>query len=224
MSNFFLHETLYRGEAAIAKLAALRICICGAGAVGSNLADNLARQGAASLRLIDHDRVEAHNISTQMYGEADVGALKVEALRNHLFRVCGIEAAPARKKLAPDNARKLLADCDLIVDALDNAGSRQCVQDHARASGAACLHVGMYEDYCEIVWDEQYRVPADARGNRDVCDYALARNLVLLATAIASEVIIRWAGDGQRQSFSGTLRDFAIEPMIPAGRRLGEDQ
>jgi molybdopterin-synthase adenylyltransferase len=197
-------------------LAALRICICGVGAVGSNLADNLARQGSASLRLIDHDRVEAHNISTQIFGEADVGAWKVEALRNCLFRACGIEAAAVRKKLDSNNAQKLLGECDLIVDALDNTAARQCVQEHARASGAPCLHVGLFEDYCEIIWDAQYRVPADGRAGRDVCDYALARNLVVLATAIASETIVRWACDGQRQSFSATLRDFAIAPIAPA--------
>ena len=66
MAGKFHHENLYRGEGALAKLAALRVALCGAGAVGSNLADNLARQGVASLRVIDHDRVEEHNVSTQL--------------------------------------------------------------------------------------------------------------------------------------------------------------
>ena len=78
MAGKFHHERIYRGADQLAKLASLRVVLCGAGAVGSNLADNLVRQGLAHLRVIDHDRVEEHNVSTQLDGESEVGAWKVE--------------------------------------------------------------------------------------------------------------------------------------------------
>src|SRR5687768_2387702 len=62
------HETLYRGTDVIARLAAVRVTLCGAGALGSHLTDNLVRQGVRSLRVIDHDTVESHNVGTQLYG------------------------------------------------------------------------------------------------------------------------------------------------------------
>src|SRR5688500_8275806 len=99
MAGKFHHEQIYRGADVLARLAALRTTLCGAGAVGSNLADNLARQGLAHRRVIDHDRVEEHNVSTQLYGESDVGAWKVEALRNRLFRATGVEIDAVRKEL-----------------------------------------------------------------------------------------------------------------------------
>ena len=43
MRDAFHHEILYRGEEALARLAAVRLAVCGAGAVGSNLVDNLVR-------------------------------------------------------------------------------------------------------------------------------------------------------------------------------------
>ena len=46
----------------------------------------------------------------------------------------------------------------------------------------------------------------------DVCDYPLARNLVLLVVAVASEVLVRFALTGARQDWSVTLGDFAIRP------------
>ena len=64
-----------------------------------------------------------------------------------------------------------------------------------------------------MIWDESYRVPRDVAG--DVCDYPLARNLVLLAVAVASEVLIRFVLDGTMSSWSVTLRDFAIRPLEP---------
>ena len=212
MPGKFHHESLYRGPELLEKLAALRVALCGAGAIGSNLADNLARQGVSNLRAIDHDRVEEHNVSTQLYGESDIGVWKVEALRNRLFRTTGIEINPVRKELTGDNARQLLKDSDLIVDAFDNAAGRRAVQELARAASVPCLHVGLFEDYCEVVWDEAYRVPHDATAG-DVCDYALARNLVLLSVVIASEAVMNWVADGNRTSRSATLRDLAVRPF-----------
>lgn len=213
MAGPFHHETLYRGPEVLAKLTSLDLALCGAGAVGSNLADNLVRHGVTKLRVIDHDRVEQHNISTQLYGEADVGIWKVEALRNHLFRTCGVEIEPIRKELNAQNVPSLLKGAGLIIDAFDNSHSRQFVQDHVRASGAACLHVGLFEDYCEIVWDQEYRVPRDGTAEQDVCDYPLARNLVLMAVLMASEVILHWMATGERSNLTGTLRDLVVLPL-----------
>jgi molybdopterin/thiamine biosynthesis adenylyltransferase len=211
MAGKFHHESLYRGEVLLTKLAATRVTLCGAGAVGSNLADALARQGVAHLRVVDHDRVEEHNVSTQLYGESDVGVWKVEALRNRLFRATGVEIDAVRKELIASNVRQLLKDADLLIDAFDNSAARQLVQEFARAAGTPCLHVGLFEDYCEVVWDESYRVPRDV--GEDVCDYPLARNLVLLATAIAAEAVLRFVGSGERVSRSATLGDFVITTM-----------
>jgi molybdopterin/thiamine biosynthesis adenylyltransferase len=214
MAGKLHHEQLYRGAEALARLAALRVTLCGAGAVGSNLADNLARQGLAHLRVIDHDRVEEHNVSTQLYGEGEIGTWKVEALRNRLFRATGIEVEPVRKELTDPNAKQLLRESDLVIDAFDNAKSRQLAQDYCRAAGTACLHVGLHADYCEIVWDEHYRVPRDVAG--DVCDYPLARNLVLLSVAIASEAVMRFVATGAKDGWTGTLGDFAVIPWRSA--------
>ena len=73
------------------------------GAVGSTLADSLARQGLRRLRVIDFDRVEARNLATQTYTTDDVGALKVQALKDQIFRATGVEIDAVPKKLTPEN-------------------------------------------------------------------------------------------------------------------------
>jgi molybdopterin/thiamine biosynthesis adenylyltransferase len=211
MPGKFHHELLYRGQQVIDKLAALKITLCGAGALGSNLADNLVRQGARSLRVIDHDRIEEHNVSTQLYGESEVGGWKVEVLRNRLFRAAGVEIEAIRKQLQQDNAPQLVKDAGLVIDTFDNSLSRSLVQGACRACGVPCLHVGLFEDYGEVIWDEQYRVPSDVAG--DVCDYPLARNLVMMTVAMASEAVVRFVRDGSRQSLSVTLNDFAVREV-----------
>jgi molybdopterin/thiamine biosynthesis adenylyltransferase len=202
------HEALYRGPDVLARIAALRMTLCGAGALGSHLADNLVRQGLRSLRVIDRDVVETHNVGTQLYGNAEVGAKKADALKNRLFRSCGIEIDAIAKDLTERTADKLLAGAGLVIDTFDNSASRRLVQGTCRRLGLPCLHVGLNADYAEVIWDEGYRVPNDV--GTDMCDYPLARNLVLLAVAVASEVVVRFAADGTRENWTVTLRDFAV--------------
>ncbi len=211
MANKFHHEQLYRGADGLAKLAAVRLTLCGAGALGSHLADNLARQGFGALKVIDRDRVEEHNVSTQLYGQSDVGAWKVAVLRNRLFRAAGVETEAVNKELTQRTGRGLLKGSSVVVDTFDNSASRRLVQEECRALQLPCLHVGLFADYAEVVWDEVYRVPGDVAG--DVCDYPLARNLVLLAVAVATETLVRFALDGARQNWSVTLGDFAVRPL-----------
>jgi molybdopterin/thiamine biosynthesis adenylyltransferase len=220
MPDKFHHERIYRGPEPLARLGSVSITLCGAGALGSLLADNLARQGLRQWKVIDRDRVEEHNVGTQLYGEAEVGTWKVEALRSRLFRAVGVEIEAVAKELTERNVRSLFKGSGIVLDAFDNATARRLVQDHCRAESLPCLHVGLFADYAEVIWDEDYRVPRDVAG--DVCDYPLARNLVLLAVAVASEDLIRYILDGSKTDRSVTLRDFAIRPLETASR-TGDD-
>ena len=89
--RMFEHEKLYRGDAALDQVRDFHVTIAGVGALGSNLADSLSRQGFANLRLIDFDRVEPKNLGTQIYSTEDVGMLKVDAARNAIFRNVEVE-------------------------------------------------------------------------------------------------------------------------------------
>jgi molybdopterin/thiamine biosynthesis adenylyltransferase len=216
MAGVHHHEELYRGAGTVEKLAGVHLTLCGAGALGSNLADTLARVGFRRLRVIDRDRVQEHNISTQIYAQADVGAWKVDVLRSHLFRAAGVEIEAIPKELSDRTARKLLKDTNLLIDAFDNSRSRTLVQEYCRQAPCAGLHLGLYADYGEVIWDEHYRVPDDVAG--DLCDYPLARNVVLLTVAVAAETIVRYVLEGQRQGWSITLRDLAIRPAQHAAQ------
>lgn len=208
MAHALIHEEIFRGEEALQKLAAPTIAICGAGALGSHLADNLLRQGVRKMIVVDDDRIEEHNVGTQIYGVADVGARKVDVLRAQLYRATSQEIDVISKRLDSRNAKKLLRGADIVVDTFDNSASRRIVQDHCREREVECLHVGLNADYCEVLWDTGYRVPQDVDG--DVCEYPLARNLVILAVAIASESIVRFIANEERVNLTMTLGDFNV--------------
>jgi molybdopterin/thiamine biosynthesis adenylyltransferase len=129
-----------------------------------------------------------------------------------LYRAVGTEVTARAEALTPANAAKLLSGSALVIDTFDNSVSRQAVQESCAGAGLPCLHVGLAGDYAEVIWNELYRVPSAV--NDDVCDYPLARNLVTLAVAVACEVVVAFAATGERRSFTVTLGDFAVRPLV----------
>jgi len=61
------------------QLKPLTVTVIGVGAIGRQVAIQLAALGVRRLQLIDFDKVEPTNVTTQGYLEADLGQLKVEA-------------------------------------------------------------------------------------------------------------------------------------------------
>lgn len=204
----FHHEQLYRDNEVIEKLKSFPVTVCGAGALGANLLDNLARAGCGSLRVIDRDRIEERNLSTQPWFRNEIGSQKATIIATHVYRALGTRVEGVAKELNAGNAHKLLGDGGLVVDAFDNSVSRGVLKQYCADAGVECLHAGMAKDYSEVIWNENYVVPSDA--NDDVCDYPLARNLAVITAAIAAELTIRFIAAGEKQDYTFTLGDFAV--------------
>ena len=64
-----------------------RCHIIGCGAIGSSVAELLARQGVRKFILWDEDKVEPHNIVNQMYIDKDIGKPKTYALADKLIDI-----------------------------------------------------------------------------------------------------------------------------------------
>jgi molybdopterin/thiamine biosynthesis adenylyltransferase len=209
--SIFFHEQLHRTPALMGQLKDVPVTVCGAGALGANITENLARSGFGQLRVVDRDRIEERNLSTQPYYKSDVGAYKAKILTNSLYRALGVAIDGQTKELTGDNCDRLLRGSQLVIDTFDNSTSRQVVKDYCQEARLPCLHVGLERDYAEVIWNEIYRVPSPTQD--DVCDYPLARNLVMLAVAVACEVVITFVASGERQSYTITLGDFAVKPF-----------
>lgn len=209
--NTLIHEQVYRGDDLINKLGNTQIIVCGCGAIGSNLIDNMVRQGFKLIRVIDFDRVEDHNRQTQIWDRRSNGQLKVAMMKTYAFNAMGIQVEPVSQRLDEKNIKKLL-NGGIVIDGFDNASSREMVTNHCKTNNIQCLHVGLFRNYAEIVWNERYNPPKDAEGAEDVCEYPLARNVVLMSVALATEILIRYVDDGTKDSISFTLRDLKVSP------------
>ena len=210
--NTLVHEEQYRGPDLLKKMAEREFTICGAGAIGSNLIENMARQGFRKIGVIDMDRVDDHNRHTQAYGRRDIGQFKAAALKSRIYDQMGVSIETAAKKLDGTNVKKLLSKESIVVDGFDNSESRGLVAEFCLKNGIVCLHAGLYKDYAEIHWNGGYRVPEPVKG-LDVCEYPLARNIILMAVSIATEVLIRYLDRGIQENYAVTLGDFRVEKL-----------
>lgn len=198
----FLHEHL---EHNLTSILDKRIAILGCGAIGSNLAISLARRGFRQFRLVDNDRIDEHNISTQPWSEQDLGSLKVHTLTNYLLLIAGLSEhayITGWSKRITSKGQLLSwisSDTNLIVDTFDNSASRQIAQELSR--NYPVLHAGMSADKtAEITWAERYTVPPDVE-LADPCNYPLSRTLVELTVIAASEAILDFLLNGKKADY-----------------------
>lgn len=203
----FFHEERHTSLAAF---AAWPIAICGAGTLGGNLTETLARMGFSRIKLIDKDRVEMRNLSTQPYSRSEVGAPKARTLANMLYRAVQARIEPAVVTFTPANAAELLKGSALVVDAFDNSAARASVSESSRLLDLPCLHIGFSPDglYGSGIWEPHYQVPQDIPG--DPCDYPLTRPLALLLASLAARTISDFFSKNQHNDFELTWNDLKI--------------
>jgi sulfur carrier protein ThiS adenylyltransferase len=81
------------------RIAACHATVIGVGAVGRQVALQLAALGIPYLQLVDFDVVETSNLASQGYLEEDLGKLKVEATAALCKRInCGAQIIPVAER------------------------------------------------------------------------------------------------------------------------------
>lgn len=199
MEQRFLHELLLRD---VKELRGKCLTIAGCGALGSWAALLLAKAGADTFRLIDRDRVEEHNLSTQFFPPWSLGSTKVQALSEILYQFykCRVERHPI--ELTRSNALQLLRGSDLVICSFDNKEGRETVKDICLRHGIPCVFGAMHGEhfYAHIEWAEDFDVPEDpAHYEIDPCDYPLAVSLSVFTSSLLAEAAIRFLLDGDRR-------------------------
>lgn len=206
MNRQTLHEYLHQD---LSKVVDTPIAILGCGAIGSNLALSLARRGFRHFRLLDKDRVESHNISTQVWNEDDVGTLKVSALIDRLLGINGsILVTSAQEDILQE---RRLPSSVLFIDSFDNKEARQRAIELAPYE--YLLHCGMSENSGMVEWhSKKYKVPED-RDLIDPCAYPLSRTLVELTVIAASEAITKFLLGGDKINYLVLGGELAIRSI-----------
>src|SRR5438270_12481571 len=123
------------GEAGQRRLLASRVTICGCGALGTVLANHLARAGVGQIRIVDRDFIETHNLQRQiLFDESDVAnnLPKAEAAAVKLRQInSSITIEPIVADINRTNIEDFCRGADVILDGSDNFEIRYLINDVA---------------------------------------------------------------------------------------------
>jgi adenylyltransferase/sulfurtransferase len=131
------------GEKGQARLAQASVLLVGCGALGSTIAEQLARAGVGFIRIADRDIVELTNLQRQvLFDEDDArdGLPKAVAAAQRLSKinstikldpqVVDVDAANIESLLSIDNRQPAIGNrVDLVLDGTDNVQTRYLIND-----------------------------------------------------------------------------------------------
>lgn len=120
-------------------IGSVRVAVVGAGSVGSQVVEALARTGFGDILVLDFDQVEHHNLDriiNASVSDADAGHLKsqvaAQAAHTHATHPAVRVRYTDLSAVEPDGIA-LLKDCDLIFSCVDRPAGRQVLNALAYA-------------------------------------------------------------------------------------------
>lgn len=119
------------------KLLAARVLVVGAGGLGSPVLLYLAAAGVGHITIADDDTVAISNLQRQiLYDTSAVGLPKTSCAEARLDALNPeAKVSALRTRVTAENVASLVAEADIVVDCLDNFGSRFTLSD-------ACVRTG----------------------------------------------------------------------------------
>ncbi|MBL4671699.1 MAG: HesA/MoeB/ThiF family protein [Arenicella sp.] len=126
----------YFGEGSQLRLKGACVLIVGAGGLGSPVSLFLAGAGVGKIILVDHDVVSLSNLHRQiLFQESDVNQPKVVAAKKRLRALNSeLEVEVINAALSPSNAKDLVDQATVVVDAADNFLASYLLSDLCFAS------------------------------------------------------------------------------------------
>jgi molybdopterin/thiamine biosynthesis adenylyltransferase/rhodanese-related sulfurtransferase len=120
--------------------------IIGTGGLGSPVALYLAAAGIGRIGLVDYDTVDSSNLQRQViHGTSTIGKLKVESARAKLLDLNpDIQVDVYNEPYTSENALRIAADYDIILDGTDNFPTRYLTNDVAVFLGKPNVYASIY--------------------------------------------------------------------------------
>lgn len=172
----------------------VKVVVIGAGGIGSTTTMCLAQMWIKDITVIDFDKVENHNLASQLYKETDIGNSKVEALFKNVKDFTGISIEAIYAKFAPE----MVADADIVIIGVDNMATRKEVVESlttktkrfidGRMQGEAFIlynYVPVYEN--RIYFKDRY---SDEEASPETCtNKSVSYNTFAIAAIISRFVV-----------------------------------
>ncbi len=135
------------GEEGQRKLKAASALIVGVGGLGSPLAMYMAAAGFGRIGLVDSDVLALSNLQRQIiHGEANLNEPKVESAARRLHDLnSAVQLDLYPERFTEENAERLAAPYDLLMDGTDNLATRNVINRIAVKLGKPYIYGGVFQ-------------------------------------------------------------------------------
>ncbi|MBK5092690.1 MAG: HesA/MoeB/ThiF family protein [Actinobacteria bacterium] len=127
------------GQAALLRS---KVLVVGAGGIGGNAAELLARMGVGTIAIVDPDVFEESNLNRQDFAtEASLGLSKVEVVSESLEAInCDVTVEAHMLEAEGANLAGLIEGAYAVIDALDSIDDRLLLQKACRDGNVVMIH------------------------------------------------------------------------------------
>ncbi len=149
----YSRQTLFQpiGKEGQTRLLTSSVALIGCGALGTFLANNLARAGVGKLLIADRDFIELNNLQRQiLYEESDVTQRlpKAVAAAQRLHQInSDIQIETMVDDIGAEEMEEIAQNYDLILDATDNFETRYLINDASIKFGKPWIYSGVIASY-----------------------------------------------------------------------------
>lgn len=129
-------------EEQCAQLRTKKIAVIGCGGLGGYLLEYLTRIGIGAIRCADGDVFDRTNLNRQLLSsDALLGKSKAETAAARVREINpAVSVESVHTYLDASNAQTLIADCDAVLDALDNIPARRILAAACEAEGIPYIY------------------------------------------------------------------------------------
>ena len=133
------------GDAGLAKLQMMHICIIGIGGVGSWAVEAVARNAVGTITLIDLDNIAESNVNRQLHAvEGAFGKAKVTAMAERIRIINPVAKVNEIEDFVTiENVSKMLCcSFDGVIDCIDDAKAKAAIADYCKQQNIPLVMTG----------------------------------------------------------------------------------
>ncbi len=148
-----------------------KITVIGCGGIGGETIEMLARMGIGELILVDKDAYDLSNLNRQTLATIkDLGLVKSEVAAEKVRLINPyVKTTTFNEHIDQTNIDKVIADSDIVIDALDNVLTRVIVSRKAKEKGIPYIHGAIHGTLGQITvflpnsdktYEEMFNLPS----------------------------------------------------------------
>lgn len=186
-----------------------RIAFLGCGALGSQIAWNLAYPNHWEFILVDFDTIDQNNVETgtTVFSRQHIGASKVNALAEIVWRKGRVNCEVRNERMTAANIGRLWEGMDLVLDLFDNAASRRLTMSRSLPLNPPVMHVAVSGARTgQIAWNDRYEPAED--GPNPVCTHALGARILRMTSTVAAGAVESFFDHGRTEEVVITERSI----------------